>query len=72
MTRLKIKLLEKDIMIKNLADKCGVTSYIMGQKIKYNNRLKLPEIKIILKELNSTFEEIFIDDNNENDFEVEL
>jgi len=72
MTRLKIKLLEKDIMIKKLADKCGVTSYIMGQKIKYNNRLKLPEIKIILKELNSTFEEIFIDDNNEGDFEVEL
>lgn len=72
MSKLRLKLLEKEIMIKKLADKCGVTSYIMGQKIKYNDRLKLPEIKIILDELNTTFEDVFLNDEIEEPNKFQL
>jgi hypothetical protein len=71
-SKLRLKLLEKEIMIKKLADKCGVTSYIMGQKIKYNDRLKLPEIKIILDELNTTFEDVFLNDEIEEPNKFQL
>lgn len=58
MNNLRLLLLEKGIKIKDIAIKCNRTRSRMGYKIS-NEKLNLQEIKIILKELNMKFEDVF-------------
>ena len=58
MNDLKLLLLKKGVTIRELAKKCDITDYRMGQKLG-DYRLNLKEIKIILKMLDMQFEDVF-------------
>lgn len=51
-------LYEKKLTVKYIADKCGRNQSRMGEKIN-NEKLNLTEIKIILRELDMKFEDVF-------------
>lgn len=58
MNNLQKILHSKNIKIKYIADKCGRNQSRMGEKIN-NEKLNLTEIKIILRELDMKFEDVF-------------
>lgn len=58
MNDLKLLLAKNHITIRELAQKCNLSNYRMGQKIR-DYRLNLREIKIILEMLDMKFEDVF-------------
>jgi hypothetical protein len=58
MNDLKLLLFKNEITIRELAKKCNLSDYRMGQKIR-DYKLNLNEIKIILEMLDMKFEDVF-------------
>jgi hypothetical protein len=58
MNDLKLLLFKNKITIRELAKKCNLSDYRMGQKIR-DYKLNLKEIKIILEMLDMKFEDVF-------------
>lgn len=56
---LQVLLKKKNIMVKDVAKKIGVSENIAGKKVKGLNPLKLTEIDIILEMLDMSFDNVF-------------
>jgi len=59
-TKLYLILVEKNILIQDLAIDLGITPYQAGRKINGKSQFKQKEINIILRKLKMKYEDVFV------------